>query len=50
MRSLKKIYKELPSETVICPGHGKETTLRNELMSNEKVKKAVLNEKDLCAI
>ena len=39
--SIKKIFRELPLETVIYPGHGEESTLRDELINNRYVRKAL---------
>jgi len=46
VRSLKKIFTDLSPETVIYPGHGKESTLRYELINNKYVREALSREKD----
>ncbi len=41
MLSLKKLVKELPKDTKVMPGHGKETTIGDEVRSNPFVKYAL---------
>ncbi len=44
--SLRKIFDNLPLETVIYPGHGDESILRDELIRNRYIKEALLGEKE----